>query len=41
MGNLAGYGMYPIDWERVRDTLASDITQAPDTGSPGPGTRHG
>jgi Pyridoxamine 5'-phosphate oxidase len=32
--NLAGYDMPPIDWERVRDTLASDITQAPDTGGP-------
>ncbi len=32
--NLAGDDMAPIDWERVRDTLASDITQAPDTGGP-------
>ena len=32
--NLAGYDMAPIDWERVRVTLASDITQAPDTGGP-------
>ena len=32
--NLARYDMAPIDWERVRDTLASDITQAPDTGGP-------
>jgi Pyridoxamine 5'-phosphate oxidase len=32
--NLDGYGTPPIDWERVRDTLTSDITQAPDTGGP-------
>jgi hypothetical protein len=32
--NLAGYDLAPIEWERVRDTLASDITQAPDTGGP-------
>ena len=32
--NLDGYGTPPIDWERVRDTLATDITQAPDTGGP-------
>ena len=25
--NLAGYDLAPIDWEPVRDTLASDITQ--------------
>jgi pyridoxamine 5'-phosphate oxidase-like protein len=33
--NLAGYGMPPIEWERVRETLTSDITQAPGTGGPG------
>jgi hypothetical protein len=27
--NLDGYGTPPIDWERVRDILASEITQAP------------
>jgi hypothetical protein len=32
--NLDGYGTPPITWERVRDVLASDITQAPDTGGP-------
>lgn len=32
--NLAGYGMPPIEWERVRDVLASDITQGPDDGGP-------
>ncbi len=32
--NLDGYGTPPIDWGRVRDTLTSDITQAPDTGGP-------
>ncbi|MGH3558754.1 MAG: pyridoxamine 5'-phosphate oxidase family protein [Mycobacterium sp.] len=32
--NLDGYGTPPIGWERVRDTLASDITQAPGTGGP-------
>jgi nitroimidazol reductase NimA-like FMN-containing flavoprotein (pyridoxamine 5'-phosphate oxidase superfamily) len=32
--NLDGYGTPPIAWDRVRDTLASDITQAPDTGGP-------
>jgi hypothetical protein len=32
--NLDGYGTPPIDWERVRDTLTSEITQAPDTGGP-------
>jgi hypothetical protein len=32
--NLAGYDLAPIDWEPVRDTLASDITQAPDTCGP-------
>jgi hypothetical protein len=30
--NLDGYGTPPIDWERVRDTLTCEITQAPDTG---------
>ena len=32
--NLDGYGTPPIEWQRVRDTLASDITQAPGTGGP-------
>jgi len=32
--NLDGYGAPPIPWEKVRDILASDITQAPDTGGP-------
>lgn len=32
--NLDGYGAPPIAWERVRDVLTSEITQAPDTGGP-------
>src|SRR5262245_49633039 len=32
--NLDGYGTPAIPWEKVRDTLASDITQAPDEGGP-------
>jgi hypothetical protein len=32
--NLDGYGTPPIPWAKVRDILASDITQAPDTGGP-------
>jgi Pyridoxamine 5'-phosphate oxidase len=32
--NLDGYGTPPIEWERVRNTLSTDITQAPDTGGP-------
>jgi hypothetical protein len=32
--NLDGYGTPSIDWERVRETLTSDITQAPGTGGP-------
>jgi Pyridoxamine 5'-phosphate oxidase len=32
--NLDGYGTAPIEWERVRDVLTSEITQAPDTGGP-------
>ena len=32
--NLAGYDLPAINWEPVRDTLASDITQAPDSGGP-------
>lgn len=32
--NLDGYGTPPIPWEKVRDTLTSDITQAPETGGP-------
>jgi Pyridoxamine 5'-phosphate oxidase len=30
--NLDGYGTPPIPWDRVRNILASEITQAPDTG---------
>jgi Pyridoxamine 5'-phosphate oxidase len=32
--NLDGYGTPPIEWQRVRDILTSEITQAPDTGGP-------
>jgi hypothetical protein len=32
--NLDGYGTPPIEWDRVRDMLSSEITQAPDTGGP-------
>lgn len=32
--NLDGYGAPPIDWNRVRDTLARDLPQAPGTGGP-------
>lgn len=32
--NLAGYGMPPIEWEQVRETLNSQITQGPDSGGP-------
>jgi hypothetical protein len=32
--NLDGYGTPPIDWQRVRDTLAGDVTQAPGSGGP-------
>ncbi|MGX9787312.1 pyridoxamine 5'-phosphate oxidase family protein [Mycobacterium sp. MMS18-G62] len=32
--NLDGYGTPPIAWEKVSDILASDLTQAPDTGGP-------
>jgi hypothetical protein len=32
--NLDGYGAPPIPWDEVHDVLASDITQAPDTGGP-------
>ena len=32
--NLDGYGTPPIDWQRVRDVLTSDITQGPDDGGP-------
>jgi hypothetical protein len=32
--NLDGYGTPPIAWEKVRDVLTSDITQAPETGGP-------
>lgn len=32
--NLDGYGTPPIDWQRVRGTLATDTTQARGTGGP-------
>jgi hypothetical protein len=32
--NLSGYGLPVIEWERVRQTLATDHTQAPGTGGP-------
>lgn len=32
--NLDGYGTPPIEWQGVRDTLATDLTQAPGTGGP-------
>jgi hypothetical protein len=32
--NLDGYGTPPIAWEKVRDVLATQLTQAPDTGGP-------
>jgi hypothetical protein len=32
--NLDGYGTPAIPWEKVREVLASDFTQAPDTGGP-------
>ena len=32
--NLSGYGLPVIEWERVREALASDHTQAPGTGGP-------
>jgi hypothetical protein len=32
--NLDGYGTPPIEWERVRDVLTSEITQGPDAGGP-------
>jgi hypothetical protein len=32
--NLDGYGTPAIEWERVRDVLASEITQGPDDGGP-------
>ena len=32
--NLSGYDLPVIDWERVRQTLATDHTQAPGTGGP-------
>ena len=32
--NLSCYDLPPIEWERVRTTLATDVTQAPDTGGP-------
>ena len=32
--NLSGYGLPVIEWERVRETLATDHTQAPGTNGP-------
>ncbi len=32
--NLSGYDLPPIEWERVREAMATDHTQAPDTGGP-------
>ena len=32
--NLDGYGTPPIEWQRVREVLTSDITQGPDAGGP-------
>jgi hypothetical protein len=32
--NLDCYGTPPIDWERVRDVLTSEIRQGPDEGGP-------
>jgi hypothetical protein len=32
--NLSGYDLPVIDWERVRQALATDYTQAPGTGGP-------
>lgn len=32
--NLDGYGSPPIEWERVREAMATDIDQAPGTGGP-------
>ena len=32
--NLDGYGAPMIAWSRVRDVLANQLTQAPDTGGP-------
>ena len=32
--NLDGYGTPPIEWQRVRDMLAVDITQVPGSGRP-------
>jgi hypothetical protein len=32
--NISGYGLPPIEWDRVRKTMASDHTQAPGTGGP-------
>jgi hypothetical protein len=32
--NLDGYGTPPIEWQRVRDVLTSEITQGPDAGGP-------
>lgn len=33
--NLDGYGVPAIDWQRVEDTLRTQVTQAPGTGGPG------
>jgi hypothetical protein len=32
--NLDGYGAPPIEWSRLHEVLASDLTQAPGTGGP-------
>lgn len=33
--NLDGYGVAPIDWGRVREVWALQVSQAPETGGPG------
>lgn len=33
--NLDGYGVAPIEWDRVREVLSAQASQAPDTGGPG------
>lgn len=33
--NLDGYGAAVIEWERVREVLDAQLTEAPDTGGPG------
>jgi Pyridoxamine 5'-phosphate oxidase len=32
--NISGYGLPPIDWERVRKAMSTTYTQAPGTGGP-------